>query len=224
MKQHLQQMDPIKSQRLIDATIQEFAQYPFEKASTNSIVRTAGISKGLLFHYFKDKKALYDKALNFTIHTLVTEISQAIQWEERDLLERIKQLTLAKMKIFYSHPDMFDFLARATQEESTSLRDPTFYTNHGVTLSDILTDVFTKNIDTTLFKDQSKIQSYIEISQWVVDGMSQKYSEIYATQLENQGPTGTQRKELLYTAEKEVCAYITMLKELFYRPKKEKPL
>ena len=63
-------LDPEKRDRIINAAIEEFARYPFEKASTNNIVKKAGISKGLLFHYFDSKQALYEKLIGFVINML----------------------------------------------------------------------------------------------------------------------------------------------------------
>ncbi|MFD6209493.1 TetR/AcrR family transcriptional regulator, partial [Peribacillus sp. NPDC060253] len=52
-------MDKEKQDRIINAAIKEFAQKGYDNASTNEIVKEAGISKGLLFHYFQNKKQLY---------------------------------------------------------------------------------------------------------------------------------------------------------------------
>ena len=37
----------------------EFGESTFKKTSADSIAKRASISKGLLFHYFKDKRELY---------------------------------------------------------------------------------------------------------------------------------------------------------------------
>ena len=39
-----------KQDRIINAAIKEFAQKGYDKASTNEIVKEAGISKGLLYN------------------------------------------------------------------------------------------------------------------------------------------------------------------------------
>lgn len=49
----LSEMDPDKRLRLINAAMKEFSENHFDKASTNTIVKEVGISKGLLNHYFK---------------------------------------------------------------------------------------------------------------------------------------------------------------------------
>ena len=48
-----------KQDRIINAALQVFAVNGYRHASTDEIVRIAGISKGLLFHYFGSKLGLY---------------------------------------------------------------------------------------------------------------------------------------------------------------------
>ena len=108
----LSNIDSDKRDRIINAAIEEFSLYPYEKASTNNIVKNAGISKGLLFHYFESKQELYDKLVGFVINKLYNEISSQINWDEKDILERIKQLIIAKMKIGKKYPHMFDFIIK----------------------------------------------------------------------------------------------------------------
>ena len=48
-----------KQRRIIDAGMEVFGRYEYKKANTEDIAAKAGISKGLLFYYFKDKKSFY---------------------------------------------------------------------------------------------------------------------------------------------------------------------
>ena len=51
---------PEERQDLIrNSAMLEFGDNTFKKTSADSIARRAGVSKGLLFHYFKDKRELY---------------------------------------------------------------------------------------------------------------------------------------------------------------------
>lgn len=47
-----------KQQRIINAALNEFVQSGYEKASTNKIVKNAGISKGSLFNYFRNPESV----------------------------------------------------------------------------------------------------------------------------------------------------------------------
>ena len=48
-----------KQQAIINASLEVFATHEYKKASTDDIAAKAGISKGLLFYYFHNKKSLY---------------------------------------------------------------------------------------------------------------------------------------------------------------------
>lgn len=48
-----------KRNTIIDAAIDEFAEYGFESASINRIVANSGISKGSFYQYFEDKRDVF---------------------------------------------------------------------------------------------------------------------------------------------------------------------
>lgn len=48
-----------KQRRIVNAAMEVFAKNEYKRASTDDIAARAGISKGLLFHYFGSKKELY---------------------------------------------------------------------------------------------------------------------------------------------------------------------
>lgn len=50
----------IRSRRkIIDSAIEEFGNNSYTEASVNDICKTGNISKGIVYHYFKDKEELY---------------------------------------------------------------------------------------------------------------------------------------------------------------------
>ncbi len=49
----------IKRDRVVQAALEEFAKYPYERASLSTIVQNAGIAKGSMYQYFADKQDLY---------------------------------------------------------------------------------------------------------------------------------------------------------------------
>ena len=51
-----------------NATLKEFGKHEFEKVSTNTIVKNAVISKGLLFHYFENKKSLVEYLEDYVLN------------------------------------------------------------------------------------------------------------------------------------------------------------
>ncbi len=175
MEDILKNLDSEKKDRIINSAIEEFSLYPFEKASTNNIVKNAGISKGLLFHYFNSKQDLYEKLIGFVINKLYNEISSKISWEEQDLLERIKKLVIAKMKISEKYPNMFDFIVKVFSHKKAMNVDDVYelYGKYGINFETMLNDIYTKNVDYSLFQNPDEIQKDINIVQWTLE----KYSE-----------------------------------------------
>ncbi len=52
-----------KRKKIVNAAVDEFAQYGLENASTNRIVENSGISKGSFYQYFEDKQDVFEHLL-----------------------------------------------------------------------------------------------------------------------------------------------------------------
>jgi AcrR family transcriptional regulator len=57
-----------KRNTIINAAIEEFAEYGLENASTNRIVANSGISKGSFYQYFEDKRDVFMYLLTLLEH------------------------------------------------------------------------------------------------------------------------------------------------------------
>ncbi|MGM9680202.1 MAG: TetR/AcrR family transcriptional regulator, partial [Eubacteriales bacterium] len=59
MNEKFYHLPPEKQQRILNAGYRVFAQNSYKKSPMSEIADAAGISKSLLFHYFRNKKELY---------------------------------------------------------------------------------------------------------------------------------------------------------------------
>ena len=59
MAQTFSDLSQEKQRQILDAAAEVFAEEDYKRASTDDIAARAGISKGLLFYYFKNKQSLY---------------------------------------------------------------------------------------------------------------------------------------------------------------------
>ena len=57
------------------------------------MVQEAGISKGMLFYYFKNKEELFRYALEYSVDYLAKEYVQKLDYSEPDLITRFKIIT-----------------------------------------------------------------------------------------------------------------------------------
>ena len=73
-----------KQDAIINACLKVFAENGYKKASTDVIVKTAGISKGLLFHYFESKKGAYEFIYDYSVKYMMLELTQSVRKTERE--------------------------------------------------------------------------------------------------------------------------------------------
>ena len=85
-----------KQDRMINAALKVFALKGYEHASTDDIVREAGISKGLLFHYFISKLGLYTFIYDYSVRYLMLELSTGVTKEETDYFDLIRQINASR--------------------------------------------------------------------------------------------------------------------------------
>ncbi len=58
-------LPPERQETIMAATIEGFGRHGYKEAHTDDIAHQSGISKGLLFFYFRNKRSLYKQAMEF---------------------------------------------------------------------------------------------------------------------------------------------------------------
>ena len=162
-------METEKRDRIINAAMKEFSK-GFKSACTDTIVREAGISKGLLFHYFGTKDGLYSFILQSACEMIYKEYLSLIDLEQPDFIEKIWQMTLLKIDLTYKHPALFDFLAKAyvdLQENPNEEFAKYFEKTRSIAIEKALAD-----IDPTLFKNGVDPKKAANIILWTLNGYS----------------------------------------------------
>lgn len=99
-----------KQDRMINAALKIFALNGYQKASTDDIVKEAGISKGLLFHYFGSKAGVYTFMYEYSSRFMTMELERAVSLREKDLFLLLKQMEEAKSVLLSNYPYMQKFL------------------------------------------------------------------------------------------------------------------
>ena len=203
-------IEPDKRDRILNAAIEEFASFPYEKASTNHIVLNAGISKGLLFHYFGSKQELYEQLVGFVIEKMYRTIMDRIDWEQTDLFERLKQIALIKMEVQKSYPHLFDFLLKviSNQHLAKAAEMIEFYKGYGLDFEQVSQDIYTRNVDFGKFRDPATTREAINIVRWSME----KHGEELLAQIGDAVPLD------LSQAATSMNHYMDLLKQSFYKP------
>ncbi|HCQ90528.1 MULTISPECIES: TetR/AcrR family transcriptional regulator [unclassified Clostridium] len=200
-------LDVEKQDRILNAAMKEFAQKGFEKASTNEIVKEADISKGLLFHYFKDKKNLFLFLYDHCIDVSMNEFYKKINLDEKDFFIRLNQMSIIKFELLNKYPEMFRFIETAYMETSKSVKKE--LDERKEKLIKINSIKVFEGIDLSKFKEDIDVKKAINVIIWTFQGLGDEalkkakllsldkpdYSEVFA----------------------EADIYIDMFKNCFYK-------
>ncbi|MBN2852566.1 MAG: TetR/AcrR family transcriptional regulator [Clostridia bacterium] len=172
-------LEPEKRDRIINSAINEFAKYPYNSASTNNIVKNAGISKGLLFHYFGSKRELYEYLSKFVIKKLFNEVNETLNWEQSDIFERLKEIAMAKLRLSQTYPLLFEFVISMFKEQGGPADFNAvveIYQKQGINIKELFAKFYSYNIDYSLFKDQKNIGAMVDIIRWTIEKFGEEKS------------------------------------------------
>ena len=106
-----------KQDKMINGSLKVFALNGFRHASTDEIVAEAGISKGLLFHYFYNKIGLYEFLSEYSARFALVELNSELRRKESmplfSLLESVSRSEASAMR---RYPYLYLFLSTAVRE------------------------------------------------------------------------------------------------------------
>lgn len=105
-----------KQDRMINAGLKVFARSGYRHATTDEIVKEAGISKGLLFHYFTNKVGVYVFLMDYSVRFLLLELSRYVKKDTKDFFDLCTQIENGKLQVLKNYPYMQAFLDKAFEE------------------------------------------------------------------------------------------------------------
>jgi AcrR family transcriptional regulator len=98
---------------VVNAAIDEFAEYGLENASTNRIVANSGISKGSFYQYFEDKQDVFMYLLTLLEQEKMTYFNgRHPPSMNMDTFEYFRWMIKAGMEFNTSHPRMTQAVSR----------------------------------------------------------------------------------------------------------------
>lgn len=170
-------------ERILQSAIEEFGHRGYEAASTNVIVHNAGVSKGLLFHYFGSKKSLYLECSVHVMNILSEYIMQGLSVVDSDMFSLLKKMLKIKLQFYKDNPAFIGLVGRAWYSEDRSeLEDrlPTYAKGYG---SYAKNPVF-KHVDRSRLRDDMDFAKVVEYTALLMEAgwlrFSAKYDKDYA--------------------------------------------
>lgn len=189
-----------KQDRMINAALKIFAKNGYSHASTDDMVKEAGISKGLLFHYFESKLGLYAFVFDYSVRYMTLELTTSVNAKETDYFEILTQIEVAKLQVLKNYPYMQQFINTSLKED---VKEALFATEERRSaLPDLYGNILAR-ADRTKFKKEAEFEKINKIVAYTLAGMMSESFKEDAFQ-----------PEQLHT---EVLGYLKMLKKLTYK-------
>jgi TetR/AcrR family transcriptional regulator len=195
-----------KQERIINAAMKEFALKGFENASTNEIVKAAEISKGILFHYFKNKKSLFLFLFDYCVELTLKEFFEKADFNEKDIFNKLRQATLIKLELMERYPEIFKFLEVAYLEEAREVKIDV--DDKMRSLSIAAYRKFYENIDISKFKEGVDVKLAINTINWTIERFAKE-----ALEKAKKNSKQIEYAEII----KEGDDYIELFKNCFYK-------
>ena len=196
-----------KKEKVLHVALKEFAVHGYSKASTNSIVKEAGISKGTLFNYFGSKEELFIHLFKICSDRITEAILSQANLEERDPLNRLMDWTVIKMNIFKSEPYTFTFLLKALTITDEKLAERIEEMRNEIMKKGY--DMIFDDMDYSGFKEDVDVKRAMKVIMWSFEKLGEEYMEILKT-AEDTHPV----MDEVYDEAKE---YVVMFREMFYK-------
>ncbi len=189
-----------KQDRMINASLKVFSMHGYKHASTDDIVKEAGISKGLLFHYFESKLGLYSFLYDYSVRFMKLELTSGVASTERDYFQIRKQIEYAKMQVLKNYPYMQQFLDSCRFEDVSEALMATERLKN--VLSDIQA-VLKNQGDRSRFRNEVDYEKLDQMLTYTLDGLMDAHFQ-----------DASFHPGMFY---EEACTYLDMMKKLSYR-------
>lgn len=108
-----EEKNALSRQRILNAAMEEFSGKGYEGASLNTICSEKGISKGIIYHYFKDKNELYLLCVEECFREVTAYLEEHTASSGGPAGKRLQDYFNARLRFFADHPLCLGIFAEA---------------------------------------------------------------------------------------------------------------
>ena len=123
MKTTFSNLPSEKQERVLDAAIDEFSRWGYEKASINRMVGRLGIAKGSIFQYFGSKKNLYFHIFEYAVGLVRRSLKGVkAETEGQDFFIRLSKSLRAGVYFIQRYPRIYQIYLKMLFQEDFPFR------------------------------------------------------------------------------------------------------
>ncbi len=176
MNQKYFELPQEKQDRILNAALEVFAKNSYKKAPTSEIAEKAGISKSLLFYYFRNKKELYLFLVDYVIEFSMKLVNRSKVWEKTDLIDIFRESLAEKCQACKRYRYLYHFSLQAYYEDNPELKEEL-----SVKMSDLLggsARYLLLKLDYSKFRKEVDVKMFLKTMIWAADGYMRQQMQI----------------------------------------------
>lgn len=140
------------SAAILAAAVEEFSENGFGGARIDAIAARAGVNKRMLYHYFGDKDALYERVLQ-KIYDGIRGAERRLNLRDRDPVAGIRELALFTWRYFIEHPEFLSLIATENMNKARVLRAASWAQTVNSPLVGVLSDLLERGAAKGVFRE-----------------------------------------------------------------------
>ena len=168
MAQTFSDLPEEKQRQILDAAAEVFSKEDYKRSSTDDIAARAGISKGLLFYYFKNKPSLYLYVADHLRSLVERQLKREQLAGITDFFDMLDYGAEEKLRLFQRQPWILELALRlyyATDKEvASSLR------RRFMEMLEEMWDVYFSHIDLEKFRPEVHPRQVLDQFIYLIDG------------------------------------------------------
>jgi AcrR family transcriptional regulator len=106
----MQVLDEQKRLKILAAAAELFAAHPFHKVLLSDVAEAAGVGKGTLYIYFKNKEDLYLSVLYSGFSQLVERMQRRLDRDQLSPMENLEAAIRQIVRFAFQNPHMFELM------------------------------------------------------------------------------------------------------------------
>lgn len=121
MKKDLNAFKKEKEQAIFEAALKIIKQKGFHKARMSDIAKEAGISYGLVYHYFKNKEDLFDAIINRWWDGLFSLMADISKGDKYDVHKKLRRIIYYFLDTYQSNHELVNIFITEISRSTTNL-------------------------------------------------------------------------------------------------------
>ncbi len=171
MNELFNKLNEDKRLAIINSGLEVFSIYGFQKSSTDLIASKAGISKGLLFYYFKNKLSYFTYLFEYSQKLISSSIDMDKCRKTTDFFEVLEYIIEQKYKLLSKYPHILNFIVIAYYSSDERVVD--IVRNKVISYEKFNVYEYLEKINKSKFKNEEDIHNIIEMLSLMLDGYLQ---------------------------------------------------